>query len=334
MSIRYFSDLYPAAMILATEGTHNEISHIVTILEDSESPITRKFHSKLYDMIVDRNHIDFGNIPVSKGKVSMYSGYATMVETLKVIKEYPEASASGVIMDAVNTVETAISLLNRHSNAYSMGFSKKNDYIIMEYNTIVATCVEATTSILYECVDYMKMPDRTLADVTFKNTKMRPNLFYIEQLKRYNKAASNQDYGKYLTYMINGGKENFSGYAVIGVAAVSIIASMVIPVIRELVYQFYNLRSKLAESCDLQATFLEMNKLRLQASKEIDPKKKAKIIENQEKARQQFSKLADKLRIGEVQTRKTTISDINKSNGDLNIKNIRNEIDNSPFSLV
>lgn len=334
MSIRYFSDLYPAATILATEGTHDEISHIVTILEDAESPITRKFHSKLYDMIVERNHIDFGDIPVSKGKVSMYSGYGAMVETLKTIKEYPEAAASGVVLDAVNTVETALSLLNRHSNTYSLGFSKKSDYIIMEYNTIVATCVEATTSILYECVDYMKLPDRTLSDITFKNTKMRPNLFYIEQLKKYNKAASNQDYGKYLTYMINGGKDNFSGYAVLGVAAVSLLASMVIPVIRELVYQFYNLRSKLSESCELQATFLEMNKLRLQASDELDPKKKVEIIKKQENARQTFSKLADKLRVGGTQTRKKTASDINKDNGMMSIKSIRNEIDNSPFSLV
>lgn len=334
MSVANFNNLYHAASILATEGTHEELSHIVTILEDSESPITRNFHSKLYNMIIEKNHIDFGNIPVSKGKVSMYSGYATMVETLNTIKEYPEASSSGVVMDAINTVETALGLLNRHSNTYSMGFSKKNEYIIMEYNTIVATCVEATTSILYECVDYMKMPDRTMSDITFKNTKLRPNLFYIEQLKRYNKAASNQDYGKYLLYMINGEKDNFNGYSVVGIAAVSLLASMVIPTIRELVYQFYNLRSKLSESCELQATFLEMNKLRLQSSDEMDPNKKSKIIEKQDKAREKFSKLADKLRVGEVQTRKKTSSDISATNGMLSIKSIRNEIDNSPFNLA
>lgn len=334
MSIKYYSDLYPAACILATEGTQSEISHIVTVLEDSESPITQRFHSKLYNMVVDRNHIDFGNIPVSKGKVSMYSGYPAMVGTLNAIKEYPEATTAGVVMDAVNTVETALSLLNKHSNTYSLGFSKKNDYIIMEYNSIVAACVEATTSILYECVDYMKLPDRTLGDIRFKNTKTRPNLFYIEQLKRYNKAASNPDYGKYLTYMINGGKDNFNGYTAIGIGAISIIASISIPVIRELVYQFYNLRSKLSDSCELQATFLEMNKLRLEADSEMNPTKKARVIERQERAREKFSKLSDKLRVGGVQTRKQASAEIKKTDDMLSLNSIRDEIDNSPFNLA
>ena len=334
MSIKYYNELYPAACILATEGTKTELSRIVDVLEDAESPITQRFHSKLYNMVVDRGHIDFGNIPASKGKVSMYSGYSTMVSTLKTIKEYPEASAAGVVMDAISTVETALDLLNKHSNTYALGFSKKNDYMIMEYNTIVATCVEATTSILYECVDYMKLPDRTLGDIKFKDTKSRPNLFYIEQLKRYNKAASNPDYGKYLTYMINGGKDNFNGYTAIGIGAISIIASISIPVIRELVYQFYNLKSKLSDSCELQATFLEMNKLRLEADTEMNPAKKAKVIEKQERAREKFSRLSDRLRVGGVQTRKQTSSEIKKTDDMLSLNSIRSEIDNSPFSLV
>lgn len=334
MSITNYNELLPAATILATEGTHKEIRHIMTVLEDAESPITQRFHSKLYNMIVDRNHIDFGSIPASKGKVSMYSGYPAMIGTLNTIKEYPEASTAGAVMDAVSTVETALELLNRHSNVYALGFTKKNDYIIMEYNTIVATCVEATTSILYECVDYMKLPDRTLGDIRFKDNKIRPNLFYIEQLKRYNKAASNPNYGKYLNYMITGGKDNFSGYAVVGVAAVSLLSSMVIPVIRELVYQFYNLRSKLSDSLDLQATFLDMNRLRIEADNEMDPVKKSKIIEKQNSVREKFSKLSDKLRVGGVQARKQASSEIKKTNDMMSLNSIRNEIDNSPFSLV
>lgn len=334
MSIANYSDLLPAANILATEGTHEEIRHIMTVLEDVESPITQRFHSKLYNMVVDRNHIDFGNIPASKGKVSMYSGYSSMIGVLNSIKEYPEATTAGVVMDAVKTVETALEMLNKHSNTYALGFTKKNDYIIMEYNTIVATCVEATTSILYECVDYMKLPDRTLGDIQFKNTKVRPNLFYIEQLKRYNKAASNPNYGKYLNYMIEGGKDNFNGYTAIGIGAISLIASISIPVIRELVYQFYNLKSKLSDSCELQATFLEMNKLRLEADTELNPAKKAKIIEKQERARERFSKLSDRLRVGGVQARKQASSEIKKTDDMMSLNSIRSEIDNSPFSLV
>lgn len=334
MSIRYYNELYPAACILATEGTKEELSKIVNVLEDAESPITQRFHSKLYNMVVDRNHIDFGNIPASKGKVTMYSGYPAMIGTLKVLKEYPEATASSVVMDAVNTVETALNLLSKFSNTYTLGFTKKNDYLIMEYNTIVATCVEATTSILYECIDYMKLPDKTLSDIQFKNTKVRPDLFYIEQLKRYNKAASDPNYGKYLNYMLNGGKDNFNGYTAIGIGAISILASISIPVIRELVYQFYNLRSKLSESCELQATFLEMNKLRLEADNEINPAKKSKIIERQERARERFAKLSDRLRVGGVQTRKQASSEIKKADDMLSLNNIRSEIDNSPFSLI
>ena len=64
-----------------------ESSEIRLVLEDANSPVTRKFQEKMYKSIIDKAHIDFGDIPVSKGNIRNYKGYNTMCETLNVISK-------------------------------------------------------------------------------------------------------------------------------------------------------------------------------------------------------------------------------------------------------
>ena len=58
------------------------------LLEDTESPITKKIQSKLYQGIIDRKHIDFDDIPNSKGNFSRYSGYASIMQKLYALRSF------------------------------------------------------------------------------------------------------------------------------------------------------------------------------------------------------------------------------------------------------
>ena len=65
--------------ILATldesdKGYFAESERIQYILEDADSPITRKYQEKLYKSIINKAHIDFGDIPKSNGNIRNYTG--------------------------------------------------------------------------------------------------------------------------------------------------------------------------------------------------------------------------------------------------------------------
>lgn len=328
--------LFEAASILTVSGgaDKEELREAAAILEDTESPVSKKFHEKLYKAVIDKKHIDWDDIPNTKGDFSKYKGYSPMMQTLGVLMDLAGEQSSTMLGKSVEIVQDAAKNLVKLGAHYSRGFDKKNEYVMMEYNTIAATCIEATTSLLHEFVDYMRIPSKSLVDIRVVNTKFRPNLFYIEQLKKYNRVVETEEYSKYLRSMIDGEKDEFTMYTALGVATVGFIAKISVPIIRELVYQLYNTRQKLSEHCTLQATFLEMNKARLEADSIMNPTKKAKVIKKQEAARERFMRLADKLRLDSVQANKIAVREIKSGNELININSIRDEINNSPLDLI
>jgi hypothetical protein len=70
--------IVPAVNMLMEDTTSKTYGHeferTVTILEDATSPVTAKYKEKLFDSVIKRGHIDFGDIPASKGNIRTYSG--------------------------------------------------------------------------------------------------------------------------------------------------------------------------------------------------------------------------------------------------------------------
>ena len=76
--------LKDAVNILVSESSSNGYDYMKTeaILEDANSPVTKKYQEKLFQSVIDKGHIDFGGIPKSEGNIKKYDGYQTMMETL------------------------------------------------------------------------------------------------------------------------------------------------------------------------------------------------------------------------------------------------------------
>jgi hypothetical protein len=135
--------------------------------------------------------------------------------------------------------------------------------------------------------------------------------------------------------MISKGQNNFTGIEeVIGIAAVSIAALAIIPITRELIYHFYNLRANLSNELEVQANFLEMNRTCVEANSAFTEDKKRKILSRQENLRKKLLKLSDMLRIKEVQAKRESKRDIEKANAEITVDNIRTNISNSPLELI
>lgn len=310
---------------------------IMNVLEDANSPVNRKYHEKLFQSVIDKKHINFGSIEKSRGNIKEYEGYPNMIEVLDVLEKLAVSEKSDNVLKYTKVVKTAIDNIVNLSSTYEKGFSSKTDYVILEYNTYVYTVVEATTTLLYEFIDYVKRPDMVTMKITLKNNKTRANLFYFEQLEKFNNVIDKMgiEYRKMLENLCAKGKNNFIGVdEMIGITAISVVAFAIIPITRELIYQFYRLRGNIATSLEMQAKFLEMNEACLEANDALQPEKKKEIISKQKKMATGLSRLAEKIK---VKTNKSLVSakkELTKQNKMLSIDNIQDEIGNSPLEMM
>ena len=333
----YFDPMKTAVDIL-TESVQDlprrkEIE-VTAILEDGESPITATYVRKLYDSVVKRAHIDFDDIPTSKGNIVAYKGYANLIEVLENILRLAYNDKAENVIGYANIIKEAINHMRALAPMYQKGFQLRNEYVMLEYNTFVYTIVQAVSSLLYEFVDYIKRPEKATMEVTLKNTKFKANLFYIEQLAKFNSINKKMQYSKFLTSMLDKGKENFTGVEFIGLAAIVAVALSIIPLTRELVYRYYNTKSNLSDCLAQQAYFLEMNKTVVEANSDFSQKKKDAILIKQEKIKNLCMRLSEKLRVTHIKSIDNGKATLKADNKLLTIDNIKKEISDSPIQLL
>lgn len=329
-------DYLSAVKILVEEDYTKESTEIYTILEDVNSPITRKFHEKLYDSILNKAHIDFGDIPKSRGNIKEYKGYQTMVDTLNTMASLAEEHKANNVIEYVKIVQEAIKNIEMLSTTYQKGFDAEAEYVALEYDTYVYFCVEATTALIYSFVEVIKSPEKQVMDLALKNTKLRADEFYFTQLKKFNGVQDRMgmSYRKTLEQFINKG-ENFIGTAeLVGISTVAVVLMAIIPVTREVIYQIYNFRGSLAENLEMQANFLEMNQTRLDHDNMMTADKRKKVMEKQQKLARKLHNLSNSIRVKSSKSILDSKRELEKDNKMLSIDKIRDEVSNSPFEFL
>lgn len=329
--------LRPTVDILCLGSSDSE-REVRAILEDAESPTTRKAMSTLYKYILDKSYVDFGDIPKSKGDITKYAGYTTMMDVLNTLKELAASDVTYKdIRTYADTVTTSIGIITENARYYEKAFQKKIDILMIEYNTFVYACVEATTAILYQFADFMKTPSTHELKVVFKNTKYRADLFFIDQLTQFNRAGKSGQYQTYLSSIIKSGQENFilDGFAVGSIALVTAVIFTIVPVTRKLIYTIQDMRGRLADALELQAYFLELNKASVQAQQgNRGAEKTEKILAKQEAIRLKFLRLADKLRVKSLQAQELSSRQQAEEDRSLTIKSAHDDVSDDDIVIV
>lgn len=317
------------------EGTDDSYVKVQAILEDVESPITKTYKEKLFESIISRSHIDFGDIPKSKGDITKYSGYKSMLDCLHSLLKVANEEKSKELTNAVNTVLTAIENIRALQNVYVKAYANKTDIAIIDYQTYVLTCVEATTTLISNYIDFIKTPSSNYV-MELKNTKFRANALYLDQLERFNKVNVNGSYNKYISTVVQKGQENFllDPAIIAGAAFVSVIALSIIPVTRELIYLYNETKRKLSDLFALQAYYLEMNKTALEYNTEIKSDKKKVIIQKQDKIRKKFLYLSEKLRIADIKAEQTSKKRLETDNRGMSTGSLEDDVNDSDMVLM
>lgn len=325
-------DLYKAAVLCceSENPSPKEIHRNILILEDTNSPAAGKYMEKLYDSVVSKGHIDFDDIPTSKGDIRNYKRLPKLLETINAILQLANEQANKEVGAMANELLKGIQNLTRLSPQYEACFQKKVEYGIVEYNTYVYTIIQATSAILYDYVEYLKKPGESTMSISLKNTVARANKFYYEHLVQLNNITSKPDYARYLGTIINNGRENFlGGYTVIGMGAVVATGLAMIPVTRELIYQFYHLRTKVSDCFEQHAYFLDMNKTVVESNSALTIQEKEKIKQKQEKLRGRLIKAAGKLKVSQAQSFDNTKKAMKQDNQLMKMDVIKQEVSNS-----
>lgn len=333
----YLFDPYYSAVHILTESekpTRREELAIQAVLEDATSPTTSHYVEKLYESIMRKSHIDFDDIPQSQGNIVNYKGYTSMVEVLENLIKVASDNKSQSVIDYCNVVKKSMNIMRSLAPIYNKGFRLKNQYIMLEYNTFVYTIVQAVSALLYNYVDFMKRPEEQTMRITLKNNKYKANVFYFDQLNKFNHINDSMNYGKYLTSILEKGKDNFTGTEALGLATVVAVALAIVPITRELVWQYYGFRSNLSDCLAQQAYFLEMNKTVVEANSDFNQKKKDAILIKQEKIKNLCLRLSEKLRVEHAKAIDNGRATIQSENKLLTLDNVKKEVDNSALGLL
>ena len=312
------------------DPTYSDYNEALMILEDAQSPLTTRLVEKMYTEVIEKGHIDFDDIPVSAGDIKSYKGYPVMMETLENIMQLSQKDGHKDAMNYASIITTAIHHIEVFGQYYREGFSKRANLVMLEYNLFVFCCVQATSAILSQYVEIVKGFRDVSYSMKIRNSKYAANAFYFEQLEKFNKTVETTNYSIYLKTAIESEENQFIGSTAVGVISVAVaILTIIIPLLRSLVYHFYALRTKISDALALQATYLEFNKTCLEANQMMDQEKRTKVIRRQENVKRMFERMSEKLRVDMVTANKKSKTDLEKEDKKFKKTEIRNDIDNA-----
>jgi hypothetical protein len=200
----------------------------------------------------------------------------------------------------------------------------EKEFIILQYNVLVAACVESVSTLISSYVDYVKRPDKV--EFTIIKQKNSTGWISISNLDKFNQSVKTGDFSKVLNTVINSGHEGFVGVDDIVVPIVIIGGvSILVPLIRELIFHFYYSRMKISDFLKVQATFLEMNKANVEVNSGIPVKKRNEILKKQAESIKTLNSWADKIKVNYTMTQNKSNGEIDKQNKNWTIDNIQSQ---------
>lgn len=262
----------------------------ITNLEESEkTSMSIEVARKIYELASQKlPSIDFGDIPLSKGDLTRFTHYTTMTDSLDVLEE---AFGTTQVPDII-TVRQAINNLIANKDHFTKAYVDGISGPIYLYQLTVMACLQSISLMISSYLNYVKNPDGTftieLAISTTKKIKSMETLS-INSLETFNSFCLQNG----VKHMVYGSKELLgSSIALGGVISAGVIAVLmilIIPVMRELIYQFYYSRTSISQYIETQINLIQLHN-------NVDYVDK-KVSKKQEKVAANLKKIADFIKV-------------------------------------
>lgn len=274
---------------------------IMRLTEADQNVVLTALTSKMYDYIVSKvDDIDYGDIPLSKGDITKISNYDKLTDCVNVLRdiliEYKQDTAP------LDCIAEAISNISTRKDLFERAFKFDVEMPIIMYNTIVLSVIDSISYMISTCIEFIKTPNQNSFSIVLDKialNKTKNNMIY-RNLQKFNKCCSSGEFDKSMNHVITARVKGYNEAAVVGkiiggTAIVFVILSVIIPVLRELVFLFYHLRMKVCDFFEVQANLLQMNAYNLQNDESRDEEEKERIVSSQLKIVELFRKIANKM---------------------------------------
>lgn len=319
--------------IVMEASSKDDKRYMNSMSKDDIHQINGQTVQNLYDLTMAKFHIDFGDIPDSKGDIEKCKYYENTVQCLDIIKELQ--SKNHIIDDNVSIVKTAISNMLRFRPQFTMGYRMNQDFIKLTYNSLVMAIVDATAMLTRSYVDYIMT-----AEPEYKisiNDKKR-GILCIDSLKSFNASCNDGTMLDSMNYMLNSHKKALIGEEVVISGVIVLALLSLVPIIRELIYFYYNSRVKLSDYLAMEADFLEMNSMAVKSSGK-SPAERKEIAKKQEKLVKDMRRMSDKVMIDHVDTEDVIKKQVKDDSSLFSLNNIdkqitKNKMDGNDISFI
>jgi hypothetical protein len=325
--------MYEDLLDMLAESASIKDKKVIHSMSDVDKySITNAMISKLYASGMVKSHLDFEHIPDSKGDITKYTGYKSMMDVIEVLKEI--SLKSNIKIKELEIVETAIHNIVNYRSLFEKGFLLEKEFVIMLYNSLVYACSSAVSLLVASYVDFVKKPDRI--EFSIVNTNMGPHSICIDNLDKFNLSVKKGDFAKSINYILVNERENFlGGELIIPVLIVGGIV-LLVPIIREVIFYFYYSRMKVSDLLKQQMALLEINKANVQANTTFTATRKKEIMDKQQAAIKRFESLNDMVKINHSVTQTKSMQELKEENSSWKLSEVQPNTDSesSGFKLL
>lgn len=258
-------------------------------------------------------NLDYGEVEKTAGSVRRLRCYNDLVGSINALKNIQAVNNTEV--KGVSVVATALTNLENLEPYFRKAFAMDNTLIELVYNNMCIAVIASTAYLISSCMDMIKDE----AGVTYYVPKNGAALdtSMLKSLEKFNKMCLNGDMQRFINKVLP--QANFLGTtAAAGLAALPILKAGAIAVtgmfiviavmimVRQAVYQYYNMRVKLSDYMRVNAEFLEMNKARLGSAENMRG-----VVTKQGAVANKLVSLADRIDVDQKTSSRKAEMDVN-----------------------
>lgn len=267
----------------------SESVKITKLSESEKTTMSIDVARKIYELASQKlPYIDFGDIPLSKGDLTRFTHYTTMTDALDILEE----AFKGTQVPDIITVRQAINNLIANKDHFTKAYIDNISGAVYLYQLTVLACLQSISLMISSYLNYVKNPDNSFTvELAISTTKKIKSIdtMCVNSLEEFNKFCLQNG----VKHMVYGSKEllgtSIALGGVISAGAIAVLMILIVPVMRELIYQFYYSRTSISNYIETQVHLIELHN----SVDNVDKKASKK----QEKIASKLQKIADFIKV-------------------------------------
>lgn len=254
------------------------------LTEESKEEINDKVVTKLFRDIKNKAFkLDFSMFDESKGDITKTYCYDTIKNSLKFLDNLYKDINNKDLINAKNTVQTALDNLIKYKNNFKQSYSSKNRMLEYLYATTGLAILEATSYLISVSVEIVKDGYGVYKCKVDSTSKLEKN-HNLSALKKFNSLCSSSQLNLAFSKLLKVRNEDI----LLTTGTIIAVIMLIIFTIREVVFGYYYIRVSLSSYLEQLSKFIQLNSMKVTDKN---------VKEKQEKIARKLMNLSEKIAV-------------------------------------